>query len=253
MNSKSIVEPQTYRPGPTPQTVRAADGTVVPVPSGWVLVAPGDPALTRRIKATGAYFAVAEKVGRKLFSRGIWTAAETVERLRAELVAERATEGFAKKKVAATQRREKIQASYVEDFQGAVRAYLAFPSAHAELAERLAQAVTVHATPVGSGTVARTQRIPVEERAEAAVIAWMRHQTTAYDGMTIPRVRGKRREVRRMLAQRSKTLLERYRRGESPLADCPLVKALGPRMAPPPGAGLSSFHQDMDYPTGGTV
>ena len=29
-------------------------------------------------------------------------------------------------------------------------------------------AVTDHATPVGSGTVARTKRIPVEQRAEAA-------------------------------------------------------------------------------------
>jgi len=51
------------------------------------------------------------------------------------------------------------------------------------LAIRLARAVADHATPVGSGTVARTKRIPVEERAEAAVIAWMRHQTTGYDGI----------------------------------------------------------------------
>jgi hypothetical protein len=42
-------------------------------------------------------------------------------------------------------------------------------------------------------TLARTKRISVEQRAEAAVIAWMRHKTTGYDGMVIPRVRGKRR------------------------------------------------------------
>jgi hypothetical protein len=90
----------------------------------------------------------------------------------------------------------------------------------------LAQAVADHATPVGSGTVARTQRIPIERRAEAAVIAWMRHQTTAYDSMSIPRVRGQRREVRRMLAQRSQQLLARYRRGESIEDHCPLRLAL---------------------------
>jgi hypothetical protein len=90
----------------------------------------------------------------------------------------------------------------------------------------MARAITDHATPVGSGTVARTKRIPVEERAEAAVIAWMRHQTTGYDGMMIPRIKGKRREVRRVLAQRSKELLERYRRGELALERCPLKKAL---------------------------
>ena len=38
---------------------------------------------------------------------------------------------------------------------------------------------------------------------EAAVIVWMRHRTTAYDNMAIPRVKGKRREVRRLLAQQS--------------------------------------------------
>jgi hypothetical protein len=41
------------------------------------------------------------------------------------------------------------------------------------LAEKLAAAVPQHATPVGSGTVAGTERIPIHERAEAAVIAWM--------------------------------------------------------------------------------
>src|SRR5579883_2563784 len=63
------------------------------------------------------------------------------------------------------------QAEYVEDFLGAVVTFLAFHANYADLAERLARAVTDHATPVGSGTVGRTKRIPVEQRAEAAVIA----------------------------------------------------------------------------------
>jgi hypothetical protein len=41
---------------------------------------------------------VREKRGRKVFSRGIWTAAITVERIHADLETERSTEGFAKKK-----------------------------------------------------------------------------------------------------------------------------------------------------------
>lgn len=216
----------TYTPGPSPNTVRAANGQVLTVPDGWILVPPGDPALTRRIKAAGDHFVVAEKKGRKVFSKGIWTSATTVEQIRIDLQAERSTEGFAKKKAAATRRREKAQDEYVEDFLGAVVTFLRFHPAHMQLAARLARAVTDHATPVGSGTVARTKRIPVEQRAEAAVIAWMRHQTTGYDGMVIPRVKGKRREVRRMLAQRSKDLLERYRRGEPVSVQCPLNKAL---------------------------
>jgi hypothetical protein len=135
-------------------------------------------------------------------------------------------ESFAKKKEAGARRREKAHALYVEDFYGAVVAFLAFHPTHEDLAQRLAKAVTDHATPVGSGTVARTKRIPVEQRAEAAVIAWMRHQTTGYDSLVIPRVRGKRREVRRILAQRSKELLSRYRRSQTVDDDCPLKKAL---------------------------
>lgn len=225
----------TFTPGPTPNTVRSADGKVLTVPNGWILVPPGDAALTRRIKAAGDHFAVAEKKGRKVFSRGIWAAAATIERIRADLDAERSTEGFAKKKESDARRREKAQAEYVEDFLGAVVTFLAFHRNYADLADRLARAVTEHATPVGSGTVARTKRIPVEQRAEAAVIAWMRHETTGYDSLVIPGVRGKRREVRRMLARRSHELLERYRRGEPVGDDCPLKKALV-GLTPQPGA-----------------
>jgi hypothetical protein len=178
------------------------------------------------VKAAGEHWVVQEKKGRKVFSRGVWAAATTIAKIRAELAAERSTEKYAKRKEADAQRRNKAQTEYVEDFYGAVVAFLAFHPKHAEVANQLARAVTEHATPVGSGTVARTKRIPVEQRAEAAVIAWMRHQTSAYESMKIPRVKGKRREVRRMLAQRSQELLSRYRRGEVVGEECPLGRAL---------------------------
>jgi hypothetical protein len=215
-----------FTPGPTLNTVRAADGAILPAPDGWVLLPPGDAALTRRVKETGDHWVVQERRGRKIFSRGVWAPAATIDRIRAELEAERATEGYAKRKLADARRRDHAQAEYIEDFFGAVVAFLAFHPTHAELAGRLARAVTEHATPVGSGTVARAKRIPIERRAEAAVIAWMRHQTTGYDGMVIPRVKGKRREVRRMLARRSQELLDCYRRGQPVPVGCPLQKAL---------------------------
>lgn len=217
----------TFSPGPTPNMVRSADGKVLTPPKDWILVPPGDAALTRRLKAAGDHWVVQEKKGRKIFSKGVWAPAATIDRIRVELEAERSTEQFAKRKQSAAKRRETVQAEYAEDFFGAVVSFLAFHPTHSELAQCLARAVTDHATPVGSGTVARTKRIPVEQRAEAAVIAWMRHQTTAYDSMAIPRVKGKRREVRRMLAQRSKDLLSYYRRGDSISEACPLKKALG--------------------------
>jgi hypothetical protein len=81
----------TFTPGPTPNTVRAADGKVLTVPDGWILLPPGDAALSRRVKAAGDHWIVAEKKGRKVFSRGIWAPAANIERIHADLEAERST------------------------------------------------------------------------------------------------------------------------------------------------------------------
>ena len=132
----------TFTPGPTPNTVRAAEGNVLAVPEDWVLLPPGDAALTRRVKAAGEHWVVAEKKGRRVFSRGSWAAAATIDRIRADLEAERSTEGFARRKAVYARRRERTQAEYAEDFFGAVVAFLAFHSTHADLANRLARAVT---------------------------------------------------------------------------------------------------------------
>ncbi|QDV19670.1 hypothetical protein Pan153_43360 [Gimesia panareensis] len=215
-----------FCPGPTPDSVKAADGSIHTVPQGWELLPPGDAGLTRRVKAAGEFWSVQEKKGRRTFSQGIWAPAETIAQHRADLETERNTPAYAKKQAAAAARREQAQSEYVDDFLAAVLAYLDFHPVHENLARRMAQAITTHATPVGSGTVARTKRIPLEQRAEAAVIAWMRHQTTAYDEMVIPRVKGKRREVRRMLAGCSKELLKAYRSPAAPPAECPLHRAL---------------------------
>lgn len=215
-----------YRPGPRPNSVINEYDIIIPTPDGWSLLPPGDAGLTRRVKAAGEHWVVQEKKGRRIFSKGIWSATTTIEKIRSELEAERSTESYSKKKEGAARRRDKVQLEYVEDFTGAVVSFLAFHPSHSELANKLAKVVADHATPVGSGTVARTKRIPVERRAEAAVIAWMRHQTTAYDSMSIAKIKGERREVRRMLAQRSKSLLARYRREESGEERCVLKEAL---------------------------
>ncbi|MBS0205992.1 MAG: DUF2293 domain-containing protein [Planctomycetes bacterium] len=226
MNRLANETRNTFAPGPGPRTVRTADGQILTVPDGWLLLPPGDAALTRRVKGAGEHWVVQEKKGRKVFSRGVWAPATTIESIQVDLTLERSTEGYAKRRESDVRRREKVQGEYVEDFLGAVIRFLAFHPDYTEVAQRLAQLVTDHATPVGSGTVARTKRIPVEQRAEAAVIAWMRHQTTGYDNMSIPRARGERREVRRMLARRSHQLLENYRRGIVAPLDCPLQIAL---------------------------
>nr|WP_308726558.1 DUF2293 domain-containing protein [Enhygromyxa salina] len=207
--------------------VRTASGELLEVPEGWELLPPGDAGLTRRVKKAGPSWTVKQRRGRKSFSRGVWAPREHIEVARRELEAERAKPEYGRRLEAGRKRRAREQVRYADAFEAAILSYLNFAPRHAELAQRLAAAIAEHAVPVGSGTVARTKRIPIENRAEAATIAWLRHQTTGYDSLKIPRVKGMRREVRRLLAQRSRELLDRYRRGQAVAADqCPLERGL---------------------------
>lgn len=213
--------------GPAPDRPKTADGAVLQVPAGWSLLPPGDATLTRRVKKAGPSWSVKEKRGRKMFSRGVWAPAEHIERIRQELEQERTDPAYVRRLSSDRARRARKQEAYAVEFEAAVLVFLGFAERHAQLGRRMASAIAAHAVPVGSGTVARTERIPIERRAEAATIAWLRHHSTAYDTMKIPRVKGMRREVRRMLAQRSRQLLGRYRRGEAvPTAECVLLRAL---------------------------
>jgi hypothetical protein len=215
------------RPLAQPRHVLDPSGAILAVPADWALLPPGDAALSRRIKADGPSWTVVEKKGNKRFSRGIWAPAKRIAALRADLALERADPSYQKKLDAGRQRRAVAETAYAEDFRGAILTYLAFHPRYQLAAKAMADRVTAHATPVGSGTVARTQRIPLAQRAEAATIAWMRHQTTGYDTMPIARIKGERREVRRQLAQRSKHLLSRYREGQPVDPNsCPLQAAL---------------------------
>jgi hypothetical protein len=215
------------RPAPTARHVLNERGALEPVPEDWNLLPPGDAALSRRIKQDGPTLTVIEMKGRKRFSRGIWAPRARIEALRTELEAERKDPAYQRKLDAGRRRRALSEEEYAVEFRDAVFRFLNFHPQHALLARTVANLIAEHATPVGSGTVARTERIPIEARAEAATIAWLRHQTTGYDGMNIPRGKGRRREVRRMLAQRSVQMLAKFRSGQ-PIArvQCPLHKAV---------------------------
>lgn len=219
------------RPAPLARRVIDRAGRVLTVPADWALLPPGDAALSRRIKLDGPSWTVVEVKGNKRFSRGIWAPAARIEALRQDRAVEQADPAYQRKLDAARRRRAVEEAHYAEEFADAVWAFLRFHPVFSAEARTLARLIAAHATPVGSGTVARTERIPVEERAEAATIAWLRHQTTGYDSMVIARVKGERREVRRQLARRSVGLLERYRAGAVIDQErCPLFRALRPHL-----------------------
>ncbi len=195
-------------------------------PMGWAFLPAGDAAVTRKVTSKGAIWRVQIKKGRRIQSLGIWASALHIKEAQAETEAMRADPGYEKKKASAAKSRERKQENYIQDFEQAIRKHLHFHADYNHYEAKMAQLVTVHATPVGSGTVARTTMIPIEERAAKAVIAWMRHQTTGYDQMKIARIKGERRAVRRQLAERSVQLLRLYRQGAPIPSDCPLRKAL---------------------------
>ncbi|MCP4119944.1 MAG: DUF2293 domain-containing protein [Desulfobacteraceae bacterium] len=218
---------RTVMPGKTSRTVTTREGTTLTAPAEWELLPPGDAALTRRVKQTGVHWQVQVKRGRRTFSQGVWAPKERIKAATEYVKTRRADPSHQRRLKQGRLRREKKQAVYAIDFYDTILKELNFHPTFSPLAQRLARAVTDHAVPVGSNTVARTERIPVEDRARAAVIAWMRHHTTAYDTMTIPRIKGRRRKVRQQLARESQRLLDRYRSGEQIDKDtCPLELAL---------------------------
>ena len=202
------------------------NGETLKPPSDWAFSPAGDAGITRKVTSNGAYWKVEVKKGRRTISLGIWAPEVTILQAQSDVQQIRLTDEYKKKQTYAAERREKKQIQYDAEFCQAVEDFLDFHNNHKDLEKKLARAVTVHAIPVGSGTVARTQLIPIEERAAHAVIAWMRHQTTAYDNLKIARVKGERRAVRRSLAQQSVELLSNYREGRPASVHCPLQKAM---------------------------
>ncbi len=199
-------------------------------PSHWSFLPAGDAGVTRKVTAKGEYWRVEFKKGRRTMSKGVWAPADIINAAQIEMTATRSTDEYQRKKEYSIKHREKQQQEYEVEFCAEVETFLNFHPNYQIIAKAMAMLVTQHAVPVGSGTVARTAMIPVQERASRAVIAWMRHQTTAYDHTKIARIKGERREVRKMLAQESTRLLNSYRQGLPIPFNCPLKKALDKKL-----------------------
>jgi len=204
------------------------DGVRKPLPKGWVFVPSGDALLTRRLKAAAPEYWLVKRpfAKHKISNVGVCVPETVLLDVRQKLEAERTSPEYTKRLAASRRRSAAQQEDYKAEFQKAVIAFLDFDERWRELAKTFAKIVTDFTTPVGSGTVARTQMIPIEDRARAAVIAWMRHNTTDYDHKYIPRRKGARREVRHELALESLALLEIYRDGDDAPKHCPLMTAI---------------------------
>lgn len=217
---------QMVRPGRIKGAVLLESGEQRIPPQDWAFLKAGDAAITRSVKAKGETWVVQVRRGRRMISKGIWAKKSHILQSQKEVEARRATPEYEKRRKSELARRALQQEQYLLDFCTEVITFLGFHPRYREEATILGKMITEHAAPVGSGTVARTERIPIAKRAEAATIAWMRHRTTSYDSMNIARVKGRRREVRRQLAAESVTLLQSYRQGREFTENCPLQKVL---------------------------
>lgn len=202
-------------------------GKVFTVPNDWANLPAGDASVTRKLKSLGPTWTVQEKKGRKTFSHGVWAAKEHIQQAKSLVAAQRADPKHQKKLAQAKVRREEKEEVFGEDFQQAIMSFLNFDKKYQNLLEKLAVLVKEHAVPVGSGTVARSSTVTLDDKAALAVTAWMRHQTSAYDSTAVARIKGARRELRRKIANQSERILAKYRNGEdADLSSCPLYKAL---------------------------
>lgn len=218
---------QIVRPGRVEGRFVSESGEERIPPLDWGFLPAGDAAITRSVKAKGLVWVVQVPKGRHLISKGIWARQADILASRKQIQDKRSTPEYARQRVRDLSLREAKQLAYEAAFFAQVIRFLDFHPRYQQQARVLGEKITAHATPVNSGTVARTRLIPIENRARAAVIAWMRHRTTAYESMPIPRIKGKRREIRRALAIKSVEILAAYRQGGEIAPTCPLKKALG--------------------------
>lgn len=202
------------------------EGQRLTTPHGWIFLPAGDAGVTRKVTANGEFWRVQVKRGRRIISKGIWAPEATVVLAQQEVDKTRTTDEYKKKREYSALRRDSKQATYEGEFVEAVATFLNFHTVHKASEQAIAIAVTKHAIPIGSGTVARTVLIPIEERASRAVIAWMRHKTTAYDTLNIAKIKGERRAIRRLLAEQSVSVLTKYRTNIAIPSSCPLLMAL---------------------------
>ena len=102
-----------------------------------------------------------------------------IEAARAE--ADATADRRAKQRVVNERHRGRVEDAYRTEFTEAVRLWLAFRPEHADLAAEIARLAGDQAVVVGSGRVGRTRTLTLEERAELASRATIRHRFTDYE------------------------------------------------------------------------
>ena len=192
---------------------------VLQEPEGWEFLPTGDPFVTHRVKAAGAYWSLWSPRGRQSHRRLLGILAPAATTARAE-AAKTAGERSSRRAQGAAYRARKEDV-YRQGLAEAIVAFLAFAPEHADLARSIATEAAQRAGEVGSGRVGRTRKLSVDERAALAARALIRHKYTGYEERLLTEVWDDEFLLPRPWPGRT-------RRGRCPPAPCRARCRLGP-------------------------
>jgi hypothetical protein len=150
-------------------------------PDGWEFLASGEAFVTRRVKAGGVYWSAWKPKNRRGGHRrrlGLFAPAAAIAAARKAAV--ESADQRAAARAAGGRHRERVEADYQVELRDTVLRWLDFAPEHHDLAARIADGAAAQATVVGSGRVGRTKTLSVDERAELAACAYIRHHHTDY-------------------------------------------------------------------------
>ena len=154
----------------------------VEIPDDWEFLPSGDAFVTRRVKTAGKFWVAWRPRGRNRPHRrrlGLWAPKETIEAAEVEAAATETQRSEHREHSA--QSRAKQEGAYGDEFEDAIRSFLAFAPEHVDLADEIAREAATRTAEVGSGRVGRTRMLSLEERASLAARAVIRHRHTSYE------------------------------------------------------------------------
>jgi hypothetical protein len=152
------------------------------IPEGWEFLSTGNAYLTRTVRKLGAHWIKKRKDTKRRINMtvGTWAPMENIKKAQ-EMEKETETNRERKREKGRvyTEKREK---GYREEFNDAVLRYLDFSDEYKDLAEEIAWGVSSWSCEKHSGRVGRTGALTLEQKAELATRAHIRHAFTNYEG-----------------------------------------------------------------------
>ena len=184
------------------------------VPEGWGLLESGDALLTRRVKGRGKYWEYFHELKTEAYNKklGIFAPANIIEEERRKISCERRTKNYEQRLQRSRKDRDNKEAKYSKEFAEACLQFLEFVPEYEDLAWQIAWGAASVATDVGSGRVGRTNKLPLEKKAELAVRVFIRHNFTNYDERLNEMGEPWYREIRGDVAADVNRFLEEHRR-----------------------------------------